>query len=84
MLDRDAALLLEIETACGYIESFVAGLNEQSFLADSRTTAAVAMYLIVIGESARSLSTKSQTEAPEIPWPQIVALRNHRARLSEH
>ena len=50
MLDRDAALLLEIETACGCIESFVVGLSEQSFLADSRTSAAVAMYPIVIGE----------------------------------
>ena len=76
MPDRDAARLLEIETAIGYISSFVEGLDEATFLTDSRTSAAVAMYLIVIGESARTLSDSTQGEAPEIPWPQIVALRN--------
>lgn len=76
MPDRDAARLLEIATAVDYIESFVAGLDEAAFINDSRTSAAVAMYLIVIGESARTLSDAAQSEAPEIPWPQIVALRN--------
>lgn len=76
MPDRDAALLLEIETAANYIENFIDGLDLATFLADSRTSAAVAMYLIVIGESARSISAKAQSEAPEIPWQQIIALRN--------
>jgi len=74
--DRDAALLLEIESAIGHIESFVAGFDALSFQGDNRTSAAVAMYLIVIGESARSLSDQTRSEAPEIPWPQIIALRN--------
>ncbi|MEQ1618770.1 MAG: HepT-like ribonuclease domain-containing protein [Terricaulis sp.] len=76
MRDRDAALLLEIETAIRYIESFIASLDEQSFLQDSRTSAAVAMYLIVVGESARTLGAEAISEAPEIPWPQVIALRN--------
>jgi uncharacterized protein with HEPN domain len=76
MPDRDAARLLEIATSVDYIDSFVTGLDEATFLADSRTSAAVAMYLIVIGESARALSDATQNEAPEIPWPQIIALRN--------
>lgn len=76
MPDRDAALLLEIETAAEFIESFVVGFDEASFLNDSRTSAAVAMYLIVIGESARALSDSAQSEAPDIPWPQVVSLRN--------
>ena len=76
MPDRDAALLLEIETAAGHIEGFVSGFDEVSFLADMRTGAAVGMYLIVIGESARGLSVQAQSEAPEIPWPQIIGLRN--------
>ena len=35
MPDRDAALLLEIETAAGHIEGFVSGFDEVSFLADA-------------------------------------------------
>lgn len=76
MPDRDPALLLEIETAAAHIGSFVAGLDEATFLTDSRTSAAVSMYLIVIGESARQLSAKAQGEAPEVPWTQVTALRN--------
>ncbi|PZO47868.1 MAG: hypothetical protein DCF16_17175 [Alphaproteobacteria bacterium] len=76
MPDRDAALLLEIETAAQYIDAFIIGFEETTFLADSRTSAAVAMYLIVIGESARAISESARSEAPEIPWSQIVALRN--------
>lgn len=76
MPDRNAALLLEIETAIGYIESFIVGFDEASFLVDSRTSAAVAMYLIVVGESARALSPDAQSEAPEIPWTQVIGLRN--------
>jgi uncharacterized protein with HEPN domain len=76
MPDRDAALLLEIKTAAQHIETFVAGFDETAFLADDRTSAAVAMYLIVIGECARAISTGAQSEAPEVPWPQIIALRN--------
>lgn len=34
------------------------------------------MYLIVIGESARALDVATLGEAPEIPWAQIVSLRN--------
>lgn len=76
MLDRDSARLLEIEQAIGFIESFVVGFEEATFLTDSRTSAAVAMYLIVIGESARALDAATFAEAPDIPWAQIVSLRN--------
>ena len=76
MLERDAAYLLQIDTAIAYIETFVAGFDEASFLKDSRTSAAVSMYLIVIGESANGLSASARGEAPEIPWPQVIALRN--------
>jgi uncharacterized protein with HEPN domain len=76
MPDRDEALLLEIETAAGYIENFVAGFDEASFRGDDRTSAAVAMHLIVIGESARMISHKARSEAPEVPWTQVTALRN--------
>lgn len=76
MPDRDAALLHEIEVAAGFIDGFLGGFDEPAFLADSRTSAAVAMYLIVIGESARALSDQARNEAPEVPWPQVIALRN--------
>ncbi len=79
MLDRDAALLLEIETAIGQIESFIPGFTETAFINDNRAAAAVSMCLIVIGESARGISDSARGEAPEVPWTQIVGLRNRLA-----
>lgn len=76
MPDRDAARLLEIEIAIGQIQRFIAGFDEPAFLRDDRTAAAVAMHLIVVGESARALSEATQSEAPEIPWALVIGLRN--------
>jgi uncharacterized protein with HEPN domain len=76
MPDREAAWLVEIESAIVSIESFTAGFEKQNFLADERTCAATAMFLVVIGEAARRLPPAARAEAPEIPWPLIVSLRN--------
>jgi uncharacterized protein with HEPN domain len=53
--DPDLAWLVEIQSAIAQIMSFCAGLDRVSFLADARTCAAVAMFLVVIGEAARKL-----------------------------
>jgi uncharacterized protein with HEPN domain len=74
--DPDAAWLVEIQSAIDMINSFCAGIDRAAFVADARTSAAVAMYLLVIGEAARRLPNAVQQEAPEVPWPLIVSLRN--------
>ncbi|MBY0565364.1 MAG: DUF86 domain-containing protein [Hyphomonadaceae bacterium] len=76
MPDADTAWLVEVEDAIGKIKTFTRGYDEARFLADERTCAATAMYLLVIGEAARRLSFATQNEAPEIPWPVVVSLRN--------
>ncbi len=76
MPDREAAWLVEIESAIVSIDTFTAGLEKQVFLADERTCAATAMFLVVMGEAARRLPALVKAEAPEIPWALIVSLRN--------
>lgn len=76
MLDPDTAWLVEIDNAIDQIGTFVSGYDKARFLADERTCAATAMYLLVIGEAARCLSHAARTEAPDIPWPLIVSLRH--------
>lgn len=76
MPDRSAAFLLEIEEAIQHIGSFVETVDQAAFLTDRKTSAAVAMYLLVIGESAGKLSEEVRDEAPEIPWVNVVSLRN--------
>lgn len=87
MPDGSAAWLVEIEDAISNISAFTSGLDQQTFVADVRTCAATAMFLVVIGEAARRLPAAVQDEAPEIPWPVIVSLRNriaHGYRSIDH
>lgn len=87
MRDASTAWLVEIEDAIGHIRAFTQGLDGPAFVADARTCAATAMYLMVIGEAARRLPASVQGEAPEIPWPMIVSLRNriaHGYRSIDH
>jgi len=47
-----------------------------SFLGDEMLQVWVIHHLQVIGEAARSVSPSLKERHPEVPWPQIVALRN--------
>jgi uncharacterized protein with HEPN domain len=76
MPDGSAAGLVEIDDAINHILAFTAGMDEAAYVTDARTCAATAMYLVVIGETARRLPAAVQAEAPEIPWPVIISLRN--------
>lgn len=39
------------------------------------------MNFQVIGEAARKLTAAERAEAPDVPWPQVVGLRN---RISQN
>lgn len=87
MLDRAAALLVNVEDAIKQIRAYSAGLDQAAFLADAKTCDACALQISIIGESARALAQAARDEAPEIPWPKIVSLRNrivHDYRSVDH
>lgn len=87
MPDPSLAWLVEIETAIGNLKAFTQGMDQEAFLADTRTCSATAMQLIVVGEAASRLPPPVWAEAPEIPWPAIISLRNriaHGYRTIDH
>lgn len=53
---RDIALLMDITTAGRHILAFTEGMDEASFVEDSRTHLAVQHQLLVIGEAAKRQS----------------------------
>lgn len=75
-LDRDVAHLVEIQEAIKRVRAYVTGFDRSAFLADAKTCDATAMQLVVIGESARSLTDAARNIAPEIPWSNVIGLRN--------
>lgn len=60
------------ERALGYVD----GYSYPAFVADTRTFDAVLRNLEVIGEAASQVPVPFRERHPEIPWRQIVGLRN--------
>ncbi len=50
--------------------------ERDAFLADRRQQLALERALEIVGEAARHVSEGCRMDHPEIPWRQIVALRN--------
>lgn len=71
----DADRLSDIVEAIAKIKERAVDSME-SFQADEMLQVWVIHHLQVIGEAARSISQSLRDRHPEVPWPQIVALRN--------
>jgi uncharacterized protein with HEPN domain len=56
--------------------AFIQGRVRQDLDTDRMLYLAVLRALEVIGEAATRVSQPKQDQHPEIPWPQIIALRN--------
>jgi uncharacterized protein with HEPN domain len=57
------------------IETITASTPEEAFLCGEILPAAVLHHLTVIGEAINRLSPELRARQPEVPWHQIVAVR---------
>ena len=75
---RDARVLLtDVEQASSDIESYIEGLDNTSFIADSRTQAAVERKFEIIGEAINRLHSDHPDLAKKIPeMRRIIDFRN--------
>lgn len=73
---RDDAYLLDIQLAARRAGSFVQGLSWEQFVQCDLVQSAVLVPLEIIGEAARRVSEETQRAHPEIPWAQMVGMRN--------
>src|SRR4051812_11884576 len=73
---REPAFLNDILSACSKIEAIVASTSEESFLKDEVLPAAVLHHLTVIGEAISRLTSELKDRHPEVPWPQVIAVRH--------
>jgi uncharacterized protein with HEPN domain len=70
------AHVAELLEAIGQIEAYVDGLDQAGFLADRMRRDAVAMNLLVIGESAARMPAPIRDLEPGIDWRAAIDLRN--------
>lgn len=76
MQTKDRVLLSKILDEIELIETVQSETNHEGFSTDRIRQHAVVMALLNSGELARNLDESTRRLAPEIPWMQVVGLRN--------
>jgi uncharacterized protein with HEPN domain len=72
----DRGRLEDIRDAIKRIESYLQGVNEKKFENDLMRQDAIMLQIEIIGEAARHISTEFQEQHDEIPWSQMIGMRN--------
>lgn len=77
MPDRELSLYLgDIKSAIKNIAKYIKGMSFSDFVKDSKTQDAVVRNLEVIGEAANNLPKKITKQSPNVPWAQMISMRN--------
>jgi uncharacterized protein with HEPN domain len=74
-LRSDRELLLDILEAIEKIERY-ASKGKDAIFEDELVQTWIVHHFQIIGEAANHISDSLQKEHPDIPWPDIVAMRN--------
>ena len=72
----DAAYLLDILIAAKKAISYLDGLSWEEFEASELHQDAAMRALEIIGEAANRVSEATREAHPEIPWLQVIGMRN--------
>jgi uncharacterized protein with HEPN domain len=72
----DRQRLQHIVEAIDWIAEFVSAMEFDDFQHDRKTQLSVERSLEIMGEAANHLSLEITTDFPDVPWRQIVDLRN--------
>jgi uncharacterized protein with HEPN domain len=75
-MQRDEPTLLDITKAVRSVQTFIQGLDKETFLKDYKTQSAVLYQIVVIGEAVKRLSRAFRDHHPEIPWSLIAGMRD--------
>lgn len=75
MKDDDVYIGHMLDTA-RKARSFVEGITREDYDQDEQLRISLAHLLQMIGEAARRVSEAFRNEHPELPWKQIIGMRN--------
>jgi uncharacterized protein with HEPN domain len=68
--------IMDMLESINKIEKYIEGLNYEQFIRDEKTKDAVVKNLEIIGEAANQISKEIQQKFSNVPWAQIIAMRN--------
>ena len=74
---RDYTLYLkDILAAIESIESFIAGMDLDTFHIDDKTTSAVIRKLEIIGEAVKQIPEELRQKHSQVPWKEMAGMRD--------
>lgn len=74
---RDHTLYLkDILAAIESIESFIAGMDLDTFQTDDKTTSAVVRKLEIIGEAVKQIPGELRQKHSQVPWKEMAGMRD--------
>jgi len=76
IIDRDKKLIKHILAAIAAIERFTSGKSKEEFVGDEMLSCAVIKKFEIIGEACSRLSGEFQADHANIPWREIIGMRN--------
>ena len=75
-MSRDREYMLDILEAARLAVSYVSGNTLDDFLKDTQCQDAVIRRLELVGEAARRVWEPTRSSLAQLPWRQMVAMRN--------
>ena len=75
-MQRDKAYLLDILISARKALEFLRGMTWEGFTQSELHQNAVIRPLEIIGEAARRVSQETREAHPEVPWEQMIGMRN--------
>jgi uncharacterized protein with HEPN domain len=75
-MQRDQTTIIDIYNIINLIIDFTQGMTQNEFREDVKTQAAVLYEIALLGEAGRRFSTEFRIKHPEIPYSEIIAMRN--------
>ncbi|GAB4429294.1 MAG: hypothetical protein Kow00106_24310 [Anaerolineae bacterium] len=75
-MSRDLAYLLDILDAARLVQRFAQGMDRAGLAKDTMRQYAILHAIQIIGEAARRVSDEFRGQHPEIPWRNIIGMRN--------
>lgn len=77
MLEADRIRLRHILDAAREALSFAEGKSRENLDKDRMLVLSIVREVEIIGEAASRISEETRTQYPQIPWIQMIHMRNH-------
>lgn len=75
-MERDPVYLLDIFMSAQLIRSYVEGVDLDDFLTNIQLQDSIIRRIEIVGEAAGRVSPQFRESHPEIPWGEMIGMRN--------